>query len=279
MEALMSIKTSHIGRFAILVVVLALAGPADVVHGASSPLLAQAATDEYLRAQRQVRDQSRRALADFLRVWPDPSHCKLAFQLGRKQFVVALSRKAEQVGLRRGDLVKTVAGLPIATNVERSQVHAALSAAKPVEVVIERKGQASSISLPCAPESEVWTATKRALEAATGGVWDECQAAALDAVRARGFTTSYPLYLRMRCASVQWVRQSNRDTDLRFARATYEWQRANIRESSYEPDGLDEIRTQVLSSVTLLTREGFTDYANALEDELRLAPQSVAQEE
>src|SRR5258705_7274625 len=251
MEELTAINARYIGRSSLLAAVLVLAGSADVA-------LAQAGSDEYLRQQKQVRDDSRRVLENFLRTEPDPFQCKLGFQLGPKQFIVALSRRAEQEGLRRGDLIKTIDGLSVADSQERSRVNAALSAARPVDVVLERKGQTIRVSLPCIPAAEVWAETKRSLEAAVGGAWDDCQSAALEIARFRGYITSLPLELRMRCAAVQWSGQRNRDTAFRFARATYEWQQARIRERSYEPGGIDDIRSNVVSDVTVLRREGFT---------------------
>jgi S1-C subfamily serine protease len=271
----MNVNVGHVGRVVFLLVelaVFAIADPSPVVAGS---LLASDASREANR----VKDDARRALDNFLRSEPTSSQCKVGFQLGPKRFIVALSKRAEQAGLRRGDLVKTVAGLSIADAQERSRVNAAVSSAVPAEVVIERKGQPISVSVPCVAEPEVWAATKRASEAAVAGDWDACQTAALDIVRTRGIVVSLPLQLRMRCAGVQWSVQRTRETGLRFARATYEWQQARIRERSYEPGGLDEIRSHVLSDITVLRREGFTDFANDLEEQLRLAPQRLAQEE
>jgi S1-C subfamily serine protease len=59
----------------------------------------------------------------------------------------------------------------------------------------------------------------------------------------------------------------------------FEWEQARIRESAYEPGGLDYIRGSVLNNVTVLRRAGFTDFANGIEEQLRTAPQRVAQEE
>lgn len=118
---------------------------------------------------------------------------QIGIQLGPKRYVVALSKMAGDAGLRRGDFPKTVAGLSLADPQQRSRVNAALSSAVPTEVIVDRKGQSITVSVPCESEPGAWAAMKRAWEAAATGDWDTCQAAALDVVRARGLVTSFPL--------------------------------------------------------------------------------------
>jgi S1-C subfamily serine protease len=65
---------------------------------------------------------------------------------------------------------------------------------------------------------------------------------------------------------------------LDLARDLYDWQSFRVREKSYEPGGLDEIRESVLGAVAVLRREGFRDYADRLEEQLRTAPARVAAE-
>src|SRR5713226_1955623 len=83
----------------------------------ADPLMAQAPPSldaTVLREIDRIQDESRRALEAFLHREPTPTACRAGFQLGaRRPFIVALSARAEQAGLRRGDLVKSLAGLPI----------------------------------------------------------------------------------------------------------------------------------------------------------------------
>src|SRR5262249_43543782 len=66
--------------------------------------------------------------------------------------------------------------------------------------------------------------------------------------------------------------------NLDLARDLYDWQSFRVREKSYEPGGLDEIRESVLGAVAVLRREGFREYADSLEEQLRAAPAHVAAE-
>src|SRR5262249_57376354 len=66
--------------------------------------------------------------------------------------------------------------------------------------------------------------------------------------------------------------------NLDLARDLYDWQSFRVREKSYEPGGLDEIRESVLGAVAVLRREGFREYADSLDEQLRTAPARVASE-
>src|SRR5216683_7250703 len=66
--------------------------------------------------------------------------------------------------------------------------------------------------------------------------------------------------------------------NLDLARDLYDWQGFRIREKSYEPGGLDEIRDSVAGGVAILRREGFREHADNLEDQMRNAPARVAAE-
>ena len=275
----MNIKTGPVGRVVIVLLAgLTLAAAPDA-HPRANSLFAQPTSDPAPSNADRLKNDAGRALQNFLRTDPTPSQCRIGFQLGPKRYIVALSKKAEDAGLRRGDFPKTVAGLSLADPQQRSRVNAALSSAVPVEVVVERKGQSITVSVPCESEPGAWAAMNRALEAAATGDWDTCQAAALDVVRARGVVTSRPLELRARCANAQGSSQRTQEVALRSAKAMFEWEQARIRENAYEPGGLDDIRGMVLNTVTVMRRGGFTDFANSIEEQLRTAPQRVAQEE
>ena len=146
-------------------------------------------------------------------------------------------------------------------------------------VVVDRKGQEITVTAMCVPQRDAWLATRRALEAAVDGDWNTCQSSALDANRFREVVTAGALELRARCLGVQLSVQGNRQITLALAKALYDWGQAVVREKSYEPSGLDEIRSEVLTTVTLLRQGGFTEFASDLEEQLRIAPQRVAQEE
>jgi hypothetical protein len=236
--------------------------------------------DVVLREIDRIKGESRQALEAFLRREPTPTTCKVGFQLGRQRpFLVALAAKAEQAGLRRGDLLKSLAGIPITGADDVARATAGQSAGSAIDVVVDRKGQEITLPTHCAPEPQAWAAITRALEAAVNGDWETCQAAALDIARARGFVTSNALGRRADCAIAQTALREQRQSGLPLARIVYEWQQAEIREKSYEPDGLDGLRSRVLATVAVLRREGFAELANDLEEQLRTAAQRAAQEE
>ncbi len=249
----------------------------------ADPLMAQAATSldaAVLREIDTIQDESRRALEAFLRREPTPTACKAGFQLGvRRPFIIALSDRAEQAGLRRGDLVKSLAGLPIGGPDDMARAAARMSPTSLTDVVVERNGQEVTLPAPCAPEPDAWAAIRRALEAAAHGDWDTCQAAAVDIGRRRGFVSSNALELRAECALAQTALGGKRQSRLPLAKVVYEWRQAQIRESGYEPGRLDDVRSDILVTVTLLRQEGFAEYANDLEAQLRIAAQRAAQEE
>jgi len=66
--------------------------------------------------------------------------------------------------------------------------------------------------------------------------------------------------------------------NLDMARDLYEWQVFRLREKSYEPGGLDEIKESVVAGIAVLRREGYREHAENLEDQLRGAPGRVAAE-
>ena len=109
------------------------------------------------------------------------------------------------------------------------------------------------------------------------GDWDRCQAAALEYIHSVGFFEALALEFRGRCGFYRTMLHGER-FNLDMARDLYEWQVFRLREKSYEPGGLDEIKESVLAGVAVLRREGYREHAENLEDQLRSAPGRVAAE-
>ncbi len=269
-------------RFLLAMIALAGISAALLTPVAAASLVAQApasSSGAMLREIDTIKRESRQALEAFLRQEPTPGTCKVGFQLGRQRpFIIALSRQAEQAGLRRGDLLKSLAGIPVAGAADVARASTAMSPG-PTDVVVDRKGQEITLPVHCTPEPKAWAAITRALEAASTGDWETCEAAAVDIGRARGFLASNALGLRADCAIAQTALRQPRQSDVPVAQIGYEWQQAEIREGSYEPDGLDHLRPRVAAFAAVLRQEGFAELANDLEEQLRTAAQQTPQEE
>jgi len=147
----------------------------------------------------------------------------------------------------------------------------------PFSVGVSRAGRDVTLTLICIPRPEVWIAARRTQEAAAQGNWAGCQAAALDYILAAGYMESLALEFHGRCGFHQAMMRGER-FNLDLARDLYDWQSFRVREKSYEPGGLDEIRESVLGAVAVLRHEEFREYADSLEEQLRTAPARVAAE-
>jgi S1-C subfamily serine protease len=225
----------------------------------------------------EFKAQARQGLVDFLREKPRPPTCEMGFMTGRQLTVLATSESAERAGLRRGDRITTIDGVPAANLQNQARPPARVSPGTPFNVTVARGGREISLMLACVPKPEVWMAARRTQEAAALGNWDACQAAATDYIFAIGYMESLALEFHGRCGFHRAMARGDR-FNLDLARDLYEWQAFRIREKSYEPGGLDEIRDSVLAGIGILRREGFREHADNLEEQLRNAPGRVAAE-
>ena len=225
----------------------------------------------------QFKAQARQGLTDFVREKPRPPAGEAGYLTGRQQTVVATSDWIERAGLRRGDRILTMDGVSVANLQEQARPPARVAPGAPFTVVVARGGREVSLTLTCMPKPEVWLMARRTQEAAALGDWDTCQAAAVDYIRATGYIESLALEFHGRCGFHRAMLRGQ-PFNLDQARDLYEWQLFRIREKSYEPGGLDEIRDSVQGGVAILRREGFREHADLLEDQLRSAPARVAAE-
>jgi S1-C subfamily serine protease len=225
----------------------------------------------------EFRAQARQGLVDFLREKPRPPMCEMGFMTGRQLTVLATAEWVERAGLHRGDRITTIDGVPAANLQNQARPPARAAPGSPFTVTVARGGREISLTLTCMPKPEVWMAARRTQEAAASGDWDACQSAAIDYIFAIGYMESLALEFHGRCGFHRAMARGDR-FNLDLARDLYDWQAFRIREKSYEPGGLDEIRDSVLASVGILRREGFREHADNLEDQLRNAPGRVAAE-
>src|SRR5215472_12051296 len=225
----------------------------------------------------EFKAQARQGLLDFAREKPAPPPCEVGYLTGRQLTVLATSEWIERAGLRRGDRIMSVEGTPASQLGNQPRPPARVPPGTPFKVGVSRGGHDLTLTLICIPRPEVWISARRAQEAAAAGDWDGCQAAALDYIFAVGYMESLALEFHGRCGFHKAMMRGER-FNLDLARDLYDWQSFRVREKSYEPGGLDEIRESVLGAVAVLRREGFREYADSLEEQLRTAPARVAAE-
>ena len=225
----------------------------------------------------EFRAQARQGLTDFLREKPRPPACEVGYIAGRELTVLATSDWIERAGLRRGDRITSIDGIPASQLQNQARPPSRAAPGTPYTVGVLRGGKNLSLTLICAVKPEVWLAARRTQEAAAQGDWEACQAAAVDYIFAVGFMESLALEFHGRCGFHRAMTRGER-FNLDLARDLYDWQAFRIREKSYEPGGLDEIRESVLGGAAILRREGFREHADNLEEQLRQAPARVAAE-
>lgn len=249
-------------------------------HG-NTPPASESTSSATLARQRQEADtfkaQARQGLIDFLREKPRPPKCEVGYLSGQQLTVLATSEWVERAGLRRGDRIISAEEIPVASLDGRPLPPSAAGPVVPHKVVVARGGRQITLTLPCVVNPEVWLSARRIQEAAAAGDWDRCQAAALDYIHSVGFFEALALEFRGRCGFYRTLLRGER-FNLDMARDLYEWQVFRLREKSYEPGGLDEIKESVLAGVAVLRREGYREHAENLEDQLRGAPARVVAE-
>jgi S1-C subfamily serine protease len=253
--------------------VIAAIGVGCVSRGASRDAAAPVK-----REAEEFKAQARQGLVDFMREKPRPPTCEIGYLTGRELSVLATSDWIERAGLRRGDRITSIDGVPASQLHNQARPPARVPSGTPFSVSVSRGGRDLTLTLICPFKPEVWIAARRAQEAAAQGDWDACQAAALDYIFAIGYMESLALEFHGRCGFHRAMMRGER-FNLDLARDLYDWQSFRVREKSYEPGGLDEIRDSVLGAVAILRREGFREYGDGLEEQLRQAPARVAAEQ
>src|SRR6266481_6063316 len=219
----------------------------------------------------EFKAQARQGLVDFQREKPRPPMCEMGVLTGRQLTVLATSEWVERAGLRRGDRITAIDGVPAANLQNQAHPPSRAAPGTPFNVTVARGGREITLTLTCIPRPDVWLAARRTQEAAAAGDWDACQSVAID------YMESLALEFHGRCGFHRAMVRGQR-FNLDLARDLYDWQGFRIREKSYEPGGLDEIRDSVAGGVAILRREGFREHADNLEDQMRNAPARVAAE-
>src|SRR6266852_3175888 len=231
-------------------------GVAAAVLGCASrgntPPASESTPSAALARQRQEADtfkaQARQGLIDFLREKPRPPRCEVGYLSGQQLTVLATSEWVERAGLRRGDRIISAEEIPVASLDGRPLPPSAAGPVVPHKVVVARGSRQITLTLPCVVNPEVWLSARRIQESAAVGDWDRCQAAALEYIHSVGFFEALALEFRGRCGFYRTMLRGER-FNLDMARDLYEWQVFRLREKSYEPGGLDEIKESVAAEL------------------------------
>jgi S1-C subfamily serine protease len=262
-------------------IVVGVAAVLGCASRGNTPPASESASSANVARQRQEADtfkaQARQGLIDFLREKPRPPKCEVGYLSGQQLTVLATSEWVERAGLRRGDRIVSAEEVPVASLGGRPLPPSAVGPVVPHKVVVARGGRQLTLTLPCVVNPEVWVSARRIQEAAAAGDWDRCQAAALEYIHSVGFFEALALEFRGRCGFYRTMLRGE-GFSLDMARDLYEWQAFRLREKSYEPGGLEEVKESVLASIAVLRREGYREHAENLEDQLRSVPGRVAAE-
>jgi hypothetical protein len=212
---------------------------------------------------------------------PRPNACAFGAAPQGDGYIINLASWAEQAGLRRGDRIKSIAGVPTSTIQDLFRGLRSVPSGGPLVVEVTRGAQAVAVSLACKDPSETWATFRKALAAGADGRWDDCTAGIQQYQYLVGLSTPYSelLFMSLRCMSAKNASSGKRD-GIAEARVLYEVNLLRLRESRYVPEGLDKVRGAVLPSISLLRTNGFASLASDLEIQLHNAEQtgSVAQE-
>jgi Trypsin-like peptidase domain len=217
----------------------------------------------------KTRAQFERALATFNQVQPKPVACSSGYIASPDGYIVELANWSEESGLRRGDRLTSISGVPVTTQEDRSRVLAAVPPGGPVVIVVSRQGRTLTVTLPCRDASKLWVATHLALESGARGDWDGCVAASQEAIRY--FGRAYYVALNTILVCTEANSRALRNTG--YWQLVYEAAHQRVRESRYVPGGVDQARGWVLTMATQLTQNGFATLAGDLEAQLHEADQ------
>jgi hypothetical protein len=224
-------------------------------------------------ASSEVRSQFQKQVAQMEQQIPRPFPCDPGYQAFPSGYVVDIPEWAEAAGLRRGDKLTAIAGIPIASNESRSQALFRVPTGGPLLITVVREGREQRLPLPCRDHSKAWEAMRATVAAGARGDWEACEIAANQYRGFRGLTNDPGIEeWRGRCALGR-VRDHGGRTDNALANRVYQWDLTMLRAVRYEPGGLDIAQGTILTHASLLRKDGFVSLASDLEAEFSKAAQ------
>jgi hypothetical protein len=232
--------------------------------GASSEIRSGSASSEILALfQKEV--------AQIERQIPRPYPCDPGYQAFPSGYVADVPEWAETAGLRRGDKLTAIAGIPTASNEGRSQALFRVPTGGPLLITVVREGREQRLPLPCRDHSKAWEAMRATVTAGARGDWEACEIAANQYRGFRGLTNDPGTEeWRYRCAAGRVMDRGGR-TDVALANRVYQYNLTMLRAVRYEPGGLDIARGTILTHASQLRKDGFVSLASDLEAELSKA--------
>src|SRR5262245_65448888 len=129
----------------------------NAARDGSGPAAAKREADEF-------KAQARQGLVDFQREKPRPPVCEIGYLTGRELSVLATSEWLERAGLRRGDRITSVDGVPASQLHNQPRPSARVPPGTPFSVGVSRAGREVTLTLICIPRPEVWIAARRTQE-------------------------------------------------------------------------------------------------------------------
>ena len=250
---------------------------------APAPLPAQMMTQqqrELQQAQENARGEqamAARRLTNFLWDEPAPHPCQLFIEWSPRLYAIAVGPYAEQNGVRRGDRIKTIENENVTTldDVKRLLTGVAVGTTA-VNLIVERSGMFERegrdvpLRVQCRSDRARWEAKKQALEAMKDGRWNDCVLGMREAIREWGLGLTGDIEVRGLCAYYD-ARLKSRPIGPDDAQSLYDWRRAQIAESRYDPGALDRVRGEVLTGANVLRSWNAKNLAEDLEHQLKEA--------
>jgi len=208
----------------------------------------------------------KKTLAEFEEAVPRPNACSVGAHWWREGYIVNLTGWAEEAGLRRGDLIRSVAGVQVNTTQDISRALRGVSPGGPLLLGVVRGGQAVTITLPCKHSEERWAVAREALTAGANGRWDECIEESKKATDLAAYKTKSSAYLlwEFKCRFGKNASMGKRN-ELAEANLLYQVNLLWLRESQYVPKGIDAVRGSVVGNIRWLKTAGFPSLASDLE--------------
>lgn len=208
---------------------------------------ARQSDDQSIRAE-DAKAQAARNLEEHRRLYPKPLPCILNYAAINQGVVYALSPSVEQSGLRAGDRIVAIGGLPVNNREDRVHALSQQFSGASVPVEIQRGTERLTLTLRCKDHVPIWAAQRKLLDSQAHADWRACIEATRELERALEFRASGLLADREMCADrldLSLGRQPGPDWAVR----RYDSGRQLIRDAQYVPELLERSRGWLLSTI------------------------------
>jgi len=219
----------------------------------------------------RVMEDARRDITTLKNESPDGPFCDDGTYFTNSGVIYAVTPKATAAGLRLGDRIVAVNGR---REVNAKQLDGMLAANYPgntVTLMIDRTGTEIEINVVCNDGSAIKAAHLRVLEATSRGDWKGCEAAAQELIQNDGRKASFVFQYLLICREAERA-LTGRELSSFDARLRYDVWRMRLEEARLVPDGVTNIRGQVLEQIEILRISGFQSFAQELRAELQKQP-------